>query len=44
MAAGRQTGRSAWLFKDFVMAKSAADKAKGTEHPDYHFIKVVMTD
>ena len=26
------------------MAKSAADKAKGTEHPDYHFIKVVMTD
>ncbi|GAN47741.1 50S ribosomal protein L31 [Methylobacterium sp. ME121] len=27
-----------------VMAKDAAAKAKGTEHPDYHFIKVVMTD
>ncbi|WP_375464132.1 50S ribosomal protein L31 [uncultured Methylobacterium sp.] len=31
------------------MAKSPADKAqkktaKGTEHPEYHFIKVVMTD
>ena len=26
------------------MAKDAAAKAKGTEHPDYHFIKVVMTD
>ena len=26
------------------MAKNAAYKAKGTEHPDYHFIKVVMTD
>ena len=31
-------------LQGFVMAKSAADKAKGTEHPDYHFIKVVMTD
>ena len=26
------------------MAKNEAGKAKGTEHPDYHFIKVVMTD
>lgn len=25
-------------------AAKSADKAKGTEHPDYHFIKVVMTD
>ena len=25
------------------MAKNEAAKAKGTEHPDYHFIKVVMT-
>ena len=26
------------------MGKNEAGKAKGTEHPDYHFIKVVMTD
>ena len=26
------------------MAKNEAAKAKWTEHPDYHFIKVVMTD
>ncbi len=32
------------LPQEFVMAKNEAAKAKGTEHPDYHFIKVVMTD
>ena len=42
-AAGTRPNRGP--VKDLrIMAKDAAAKAKGTEHPDYHFIKVVMTD
>ena len=42
-AAGTRPNRGP--VKDLrIMAKDAAAKAKGTEHPDYHFITVVMTD
>lgn len=43
MAAAHSGAFGAGRIEEFVMAKSTAGK-KGTEHPEYHFIKVVMTD
>ncbi len=43
MAAAHSRAFEAGRIEEFVMAKNTAGK-KGTEHPEYHFIKVVMTD